>query len=271
MSPCEQPVRRPGRAVAIVVLLIGAAAARPPAQEAGPDVPVFTRHSGVVRMQSWLKGFSTRGWVAAHHKTAYIGAGDWFQLSGSGAQADIVLPDLTTILMRKAAEMQILKLGGPEHEFRIFGGISYDITLRATPTRFDLPGGLAVRGRDADVLIQFQPTFGRVRVRHARGEPLQILRAGKLIRALPAGQTFFVEVDTRRPDPVLGAEQDISKPFVFKKFERRIEIPPGVVYRFEGRKVTFTRDAVYGKQFGIIRIGDEVIVIGPGSTVEASL
>ncbi len=269
MSPCVQPVRRTGRAAAIVALLIAATVAS--AQEVGPEVPVFTRHSGVVKMQSWLKGFTTRGWVAAHHKTAYIGAGDWFQLSGSGAQADIVLPDLTTILMRKAAEMQILKLGGAEHEFRIFGGISYDVTLRSTPTRFNLPGDLAVRGRDADVLIQFQPTFGRLRVRHARGEPLEVLRAGKLIRALPAGQTFLVDVDTTRPEPVLGAEQDISKPFVFKKFDRRIEIPPGVVYRFEGRRVTFTRDAVYGKQFGIIRIGDEVIVVGPTSTVQASL
>jgi hypothetical protein len=231
---------------------------------------VLTRHSGLIRMQSWRKGFTTRHWVAAHHKTAFVGVGDWIEMTGSGAQADIVLPDLTTILMRKAAELQILKLGGDEHEFRLQAGISYDITLRETPTRISLPGGIAVRGKLADLLVLFQRPFERIRVRHARGMPLQVSRDGRIVRTLDPGESVDLDVDLGEPKPT-GAPQDISKPFVFTALGRRVEIPPGVLYKLEGRKLSFRRDSIHGTQFGVIRIGDEVIVVGPGTTLEADL
>ena len=149
-------------------------------------VPVLTRHSGVVRLHSWQKGFVHEKWVRIGLKRALLGPGDWIEMTGSGAQADVLFPDLTTFLMRKAAEVQILNVGragegGGENEIALLGGISFDISLRSVPTRIELPNGLSIRGQNADLLILFELAFDRIRVRHARGSALQ-----QVVRQLPA-------------------------------------------------------------------------------------
>lgn len=245
----------------------GASAAE--AQKA-PRVPVLTRHSGVIRLHSWSKGFQHEKWVRSDLKRALVGEGDWIQLGGSGAQADIVFPDLTTFLMRKAAEVQILKVGGKEHEIALMSGISFDIALRKIPTRIRLPGGVSIRGLSADLIIMFERTYRRIRVRHARGTALQVFRGNKIVRTLESGSTLDFDLP-EATESTEGVEQELSKTFVFRALDRRIEIPPGVLYSIEGRTISLRRDAIYGDRFGVVRIDDEVVVVGPGSTAELTI
>jgi hypothetical protein len=234
-------------------------------------LPVLTRHSGVVRMQSWRKGFLLNGWVDPAHKTAYVGTGDWIQLSGSGSQGDIVLPDLTTVLMRRAAEIQIVRVAprGGEHVIRILNGLSLDISLTETTTRLLLPDGRAVRGRRADVLIKFQPYLDRIRVRHIRGQPLQVFKDGRPVRSLDFGQVLDLRLDPE--EPFTPGDHDLERRFVFRARGRRVEISPGVAYELSGDRIRFRREGSRAATFGIIRIGDEVVVVGPGSMVEVRL
>ena len=66
-------------------------------------------------------------------------------------------------------------------------------------------------------------------------------------------------------------EQELSKQFVFRALDRRIEIPPGVLYSIDGRTIAFRRDAIYGNRFGVVRIDREVIVVGPGSVLDVTI
>jgi len=235
----------------------------------GPRVPRFTRHSGVVRLHSWKKGFLFNSWVKVHQKVAHLGVGDWIELSGSGAQGDVVFPDLTTILMRYSAEIQIYRIGGKEHEIAIMEGRRLDITLRETPTTLHLPAGKALRGQDAVLYIRFERHFGRIQVRHARGKPVQVIKRGQVVRTLKSGQSL--EFELSRGNENQGLEQEDTGRQVFHVKDRRIEIPPGILYTVERRKLFFRRDPILGPKFGVIRIDDEVLVVGPGSKIEVTL
>lgn len=260
---CERPLAL----TALLLIVVSGLAAAQPWQ--GPRVPRFTRHSGVVRLHSWSKGFQFNAWVNARQKTTNVGEGDWIELSGSGAQADVVFPDLTTILMRYTAEIQLHKVGGKEHEIAILEGRSLDISLKETPTTLRLPGDQALRGRMAEIIIRFQRHFDRIHVHHARGDPLQVIKRGQVVRTLTSGQSleFRLDKDTENTD----GEHDVARRFVFRAAEYRVEIPPGVLYRVEGSRILFRRDPILGTGFGVIRIDDEVLIVGPGSEIEVLL
>ncbi|MBN2491973.1 MAG: hypothetical protein JXQ29_14090 [Planctomycetes bacterium] len=256
--------------------LVLAAVLAASAQEYTPErVPVLTRHSGVIRMQSWNKGFVFDRWVDPRHKSVTVGVGDWIELAGSGAQADVVWPDLTTILMRKAAEIQILKLGGQEHEIALLNGVSVDVTLCETAATLRLPGDRALRWRGGkrakvDLMIQFDAHFDRIRVRHARGETIEVLRHGRVVRMLESGQRLDLEVEL--PEPVsAGAVHELSRRYAFELAGRRIEIPPGTLYRIEPNRVFLRRDSTLGAEFGVLRIDEEALVVGPGTELEVVL
>lgn len=256
---------------ALGLVLVGALGAAVGQSRPSPRLSVLTRHSGVVRMQSWRKGFLWQGWVDPSQKTAYVGVGDWIELSGSGSQADVVFPDLTTILMRRAAEIQIMKMGrqGGENVIRFRRGLSLDISLTDTTTRLLLPGGRAIRGRLADVLIKFEPHFGRIRVRHVRGQSLQVFNDGRPVRSLEFGQVLDFQLDAEQP--FTPYDHDLGRRFVFRASGRRIEISPGVAYEMNGNRLLFRRKGAKAAAFGHIRIDDEVVVVGPGSEVEVVL
>jgi len=257
----------------LLILMSGTAVAQP---WKGPRVPRFTRHSGVVRLHSWSKGFLFNAWVNARHKTTNVGEGDWIELTGSGAQADVVFPDLTTILMRYTAEIQLHKVGGKEHEIAILEGRSLDISLKETPTTLKLPGDQAIRGRLAEIIIRFQRHFDRIHVHHARGDPLQVIKRGQVVRTLTSGQSLEFRLDKDLDEDMNDAgnpenpaeEHDVARRFVFHVANHRVEIPPGVLYTVEGSRILFRRDPILGTGFGVIRIDDEVLIVGPGSEIE---
>jgi len=252
----------------------------------GPRVPRLTRHSGVIRLHSWGKGFVSDKWIGPG-KSALVGAGDWIQLAGSWAQADIVFPDLTTVLMRKGGEIQILRvgskgeMGGKGHEIAILGGVYLDFTLTEIPMTLRFPGDRELRWRggtapdtkrliQADLMIRFEPYNDRVRIRHLRGLPVEVVKRGRVVRMLEPRQEVHFRWEDELEGPTTGPH-DPSRRFVFFVSGRRVEIPPGVIYAVEGQTIFFRRDPVLGSTFGTIRIDDDVVVVGPGSAVEVRL
>jgi hypothetical protein len=119
-------------------------------------------------------------------------------------------------------------------------------------------------------MILFEPHNDRVRVRHLRGRPVEVVKRGRVVRLLESRQELsFLWED--KPEGATPGPHDPSRPFVFFVSGRRIEIPPGVIYAVQGNQVFFRRDPVLGSSFGTIRIDDDVVVVGPGSAVQVVL